>query len=217
VNAPLEGPLGGLKRPVSRRAMALRALVPESLPPAGVGVIPAEIRLRRRAGPGGGGHRGDEAYRRSGGDRAAGRPPIPSRPSPDAPAPDRADRTMHGRSMDRRTMDRRTMNRRAVDGRAMGRRAMDRRTIDRRPMDRGTMGGGTTDGATNLSLENQAVAYVGDRVRPADNFDRLGRRQSETAEHHNDDRTPDQTEPLHGLFPVLRPKPGRLGLPYRRR
>ena len=95
------------------------------------------------------------------------------------------------------------MDRRAVDGRPMDRRAMDRRTIDRRPMDRRTMGRGTTDGATNLSLQNQAVAHVGDRVRPADNFDRLGLRQSETAERHNDDRTPDETEPLHGLFPCF--------------
>ncbi len=75
--------------------------------------------------------------------------------------------------------------------------------MDRRPMGGGTMDGGTMDGATNLSLENQAVAHVGDRVRPADNFDRVGLRQSETAERHNDDRTSDETEPLHGLFPCF--------------
>ena len=56
---------------------------------------------------------------------------------------------------------------------------------------------------TNLSLQNQAVVHVGDRAHPADNFDRLGLRQSETAERHNDDRTPDETEPLHGLFPCF--------------
>jgi hypothetical protein len=65
------------------------------------------------------------------------------------------------------------------------------------------MGGGTTDGATDLSLENQAVAHLGDRVRPADNFDRVGLRQSQPAERHNDDRTPDETEPLHGLLPCF--------------
>jgi hypothetical protein len=63
------------------------------------------------------------------------------------------------------------------------------------------MDGGTTDGATNLRLLNQAVVHVRDGVSPADNFDRLGLRQSETAQRHNDDRTPDETEPLHRLLP----------------
>jgi hypothetical protein len=62
---------------------------------------------------------------------------------------------------------------------------------------------GGTNGATNLSVQNQAVVNVRDRARPADNFDRLGLWQSETAERHDDDRTPDETEPLHGLCPCF--------------
>jgi hypothetical protein len=69
-------------------------------------------------------------------------------------------------------------------------------------MEGGTMDGGTNR-ATNLSLQNQAVVHARGRVHRADNFDRLGLRQSETAERHDDDRTPDETEPLHGLFPCL--------------
>src|SRR5271165_1317452 len=192
----------GFRTPVSRRATwgfrtpsldglwALWALVPEALPPAGVSVIPAQPRLRRRAGPGGRGRRGDEADRRSGGDRAAGRPPIPSRPSPDAPAIGRGDRTMHGMAMGR------TMNRMAMDG---------------------TMRAAVAHPAalhaalTNLSLQNHAIVHVRDRAHPADNFDRLGLGQSDLADRHNDDRAPDETQPLHGFFPALWAKPNPAG------
>ena len=120
--------------------------------------------------------------------------------------------------MDRRAKDWRAVNGRPVNGRAMDWRTMDWRTMDRRTMDRRAMDRRAMDGAmrvaaahraalhaalTNLSLQNQAVVHVGERARPAENFDRLGLRQSETAERHNDDSTPDETEPLHGLFPCF--------------
>src|SRR5271165_3153007 len=46
---------------------------------AGVGVVPAESRSGRRAGPGRRARRGDEANRCAGRDRAAGRPAVPAR------------------------------------------------------------------------------------------------------------------------------------------
>jgi hypothetical protein len=113
-------------------------------------------------------------------------------------------RAMHG-PMDRGAMDRRAMDRRAMGGGAMGGRAMD-----------GTMRTATARAAlhaalTNLSLQHHAVVHVRDWAHPADNFDRLGLGQSEPAKRHNDDRAPDETQPLHGFFSALRAKPNPAG------
>jgi hypothetical protein len=69
-----------------RQRKNLRALIPEALPAARVGIIPAEAGLGRRAGPGGGGRRSDETDGRPRGHRSARRPAIPGRPRPDGSA-----------------------------------------------------------------------------------------------------------------------------------
>ncbi len=64
----------------------------------------------------------------------------------------------------------------------------------------------------NLSQQNHAVVHVRGPAGSADHFDRLGLGQSDPAQRHNDDRAPDETQPLHGFFPALpgQAEPGRL-------
>src|ERR1700677_2701495 len=57
-------------------SLRLLAGVPEALLPARVGVVPAEARPKRRAGPRGSGRRADKAKRRAGGKGAARSPAI---------------------------------------------------------------------------------------------------------------------------------------------
>src|SRR5580698_8158296 len=68
----------------SPRSECLLAGVPESLPIARVGVIPAQSRRGRLAGIGDGRAGGQDADRSAGRDRAARTPAIPARPRPAA-------------------------------------------------------------------------------------------------------------------------------------
>ena len=66
---------GTRSRPARPRCV-LRAGVPEAVPLGRVGVVPAEARLGRRGRPGDRRADGEDADRRAGRDRAAGRPAI---------------------------------------------------------------------------------------------------------------------------------------------
>src|SRR5271165_4345715 len=116
--------------PKTRGTPGSGAGVPKTLTAAGIGVVPAQALLRRRAGPGRGGGRGDEADRRAGGDGAAGVPTVPARTADPHRARRNDDRPTVHRPMDGRTVngpvDRRAMAR-TTDGRAMDGRMMRRR------------------------------------------------------------------------------------------
>src|ERR1700733_12484621 len=71
-----------MKAPLCEPERRLWASVPEALPAARVGIVPAQVRTRRRARPRGRSSRADEPGRRPRRARAAGAPPIPAGPRP---------------------------------------------------------------------------------------------------------------------------------------
>ena len=110
---------------------------------------------------------------------------------------------MHGMAMDRRAMHgpiNRTMNRMAMDGTM--RAAVAHPAALRAAL-------------TNLGLQNHAVVHVRDWAHPADNFDRLGLRQSQTRKASPTIARLMRPNPLHGFFPALLAKPNPAGLALR--
>ncbi len=164
---------------VASERQTLRAVVPKTLSPARVGIVPAQPGLRRGACPRGGGRSADETERRASRDRAAGRPAIIGRTDPYGATVDGSmDRTVDGavdRSMDRAMLSR-PVDRALMSG-AMGRTMMDA----------GASGGALRAAAmapaapARRDRGDHSVHHMDDGAGPADDLDGFGLRRAVTA------------------------------------
>ncbi len=209
---------------LSRDRRSSGAGVPEALGAAGVGEVPAQALLRRRARPACRRCRGDEADRRAGGDRAARVPPVPAwtadpnRARRDDDRPRTNSRPgawpMHRRS-NPRTVDWRTMagtvDWRTVDGRPMhAAGAVNRRAGAARPVRSAVTHAGPAAALAHASdLGQPSVADLPGRRRPADNFDRLDRRRAESRQSEREQRVSHEPRPSHGATLSWRLTPAR--------
>ncbi len=132
-----------------RRSGGLLAGVPEALPPARVGVVPAEARSRSGAGPRRSRRRADKPKRRAGRDRAARRPAVPgTRPT----AITVSAAAIHASTIRRAA---------TISAASVGRPATVRATAVGAP----TVGGSATIGAT--AAMNTPTVSAATAIRPA--------------------------------------------------